>query len=199
MADHNGYNWLLGPGQALDTTRYFVVATEMFGNGHSSSPSNTPEPFHGPRIPGGIDSRQRAHRPSSVDRLAAPHAPPRDRRLLDGRRAGIPVGGVVSRFRRPHRRHLRYREMLSTRCGATRGPDRRARGPDAAFQAGDYTAEPMRGIRAFEHRLGRAGSSLRNGGVPRAVESGHIERRPHGRRGPLAASSTISRTTMRTT
>ena len=33
MADHNGYNWLLGPGQALDTTRYFVIATEMFGNG----------------------------------------------------------------------------------------------------------------------------------------------------------------------
>jgi homoserine O-acetyltransferase/O-succinyltransferase len=51
MADHHGYDWLLGPGQALDTTRYFVVATEMFGNGHSSSPSNTPEPYHGPRFP----------------------------------------------------------------------------------------------------------------------------------------------------
>ena len=49
MADHLGYGWLIGPALALDTTKYFLIATEMFGNGHSSSPSNTPEPFHGPR------------------------------------------------------------------------------------------------------------------------------------------------------
>jgi len=29
----------------------FLVSTELFGNGRSSSPSNTPEPFHGPRFP----------------------------------------------------------------------------------------------------------------------------------------------------
>ncbi len=51
LADHHGYDRLIGPGRALDTTRYFLVATELFGNGHSSSPSNTPEPFHGPRFP----------------------------------------------------------------------------------------------------------------------------------------------------
>src|ERR1700730_989942 len=51
MADHNGYEWLIGPGRALDNTKLFLVATELFGNGHSSSPSNTPEPFHGPRFP----------------------------------------------------------------------------------------------------------------------------------------------------
>ncbi|MEO8622671.1 MAG: homoserine acetyltransferase, partial [bacterium] len=51
MATHHGYEWLIGPGKALDTTRLFLVATELFGNGHSSSPSNTPEPFHGPRFP----------------------------------------------------------------------------------------------------------------------------------------------------
>jgi homoserine O-acetyltransferase len=51
MVDEHGYDWLLGPGQALDTTRYFVITTEMFGNGISSSPSNTPEPFHGLRFP----------------------------------------------------------------------------------------------------------------------------------------------------
>ena len=50
MADHHGYEWLIGPGLALDTTKYFLVATELFGNGNSSSPSNTPEPFHGPRF-----------------------------------------------------------------------------------------------------------------------------------------------------
>src|SRR6202020_2322598 len=51
MATHRGYEWLMGLGKALDTTRLFLVATELFGNGHSSSPSNTPEPYHGPRFP----------------------------------------------------------------------------------------------------------------------------------------------------
>ena len=51
MATHRGYEWLMGPGKALDTARLFLVCTELFGNGHSSSPSNTPEPFHGPRFP----------------------------------------------------------------------------------------------------------------------------------------------------
>jgi hypothetical protein len=51
MADSHGYEWLIGPGHALDTSQLFLVATELFGNGHSSSPSNTPEPFHGPRFP----------------------------------------------------------------------------------------------------------------------------------------------------
>jgi len=51
MADYHGYEWLIGPNHALDTSQLFLVATELFGNGHSSSPSNTPEPFHGPRFP----------------------------------------------------------------------------------------------------------------------------------------------------
>jgi homoserine O-acetyltransferase/O-succinyltransferase len=51
MANMHGYEWLIGPGKALDPTRQFLIATELFGNGRSSSPSNTPEPFHGPRFP----------------------------------------------------------------------------------------------------------------------------------------------------
>src|SRR3569623_2056434 len=51
MANHHGYEWLIGPGRALDTATMFLVATELFGNGHSSSPSNKPEPYHGPRFP----------------------------------------------------------------------------------------------------------------------------------------------------
>lgn len=51
MADWHGYEWLIGRGKALDPAKYFIVATEMFGNGRSSSPSNTAEPFHGPRFP----------------------------------------------------------------------------------------------------------------------------------------------------
>src|SRR5246500_1388172 len=51
MADYHGYEWLIGPNHALDPSRQFLIATELFGNGRSSSPSNTPEPFHGPRFP----------------------------------------------------------------------------------------------------------------------------------------------------
>jgi homoserine O-acetyltransferase len=51
MADMNGYGWLIGPGKALDPNKLFLVTSEMFGNGRSSSPSNTPEPLHGPRFP----------------------------------------------------------------------------------------------------------------------------------------------------
>src|SRR5580693_3261322 len=51
MADYHGYEWLIGSGMALDPSDLFLVTTELFGNGSSSSPSNTPEPFHGPRFP----------------------------------------------------------------------------------------------------------------------------------------------------
>ena len=36
---------------SLDPSRYFIVSINMFGNGLSSSPSNTPPPFDGPRFP----------------------------------------------------------------------------------------------------------------------------------------------------
>jgi homoserine O-acetyltransferase len=51
MATWHGYEWLIGKGKALDPDKYLIVATEMFGNGRSSSPSNTAEPLHGPRFP----------------------------------------------------------------------------------------------------------------------------------------------------
>jgi homoserine O-acetyltransferase/O-succinyltransferase len=35
----------------LDPDKYFIVATDMFQNGLSSSPSNTPPPFNGPNFP----------------------------------------------------------------------------------------------------------------------------------------------------
>lgn len=51
MANFHGYEWLIGADKALDPSKLFLVATELFGNGNSSSPSNTPDPFHGPRFP----------------------------------------------------------------------------------------------------------------------------------------------------
>ncbi len=51
MANLHGYEWLIGADRALDPSKLFLVATELFGNGRSSSPSNTAEPYHGPRFP----------------------------------------------------------------------------------------------------------------------------------------------------
>jgi homoserine O-acetyltransferase len=44
-AHHSDIEWPIGPGKALDPERYFIVVTDMLGNGLSSSPSNTPPPF----------------------------------------------------------------------------------------------------------------------------------------------------------
>ena len=39
-AHHSDIDWLIGPDKILDPTRYFIVITNMFGNGLSTSPSN---------------------------------------------------------------------------------------------------------------------------------------------------------------
>lgn len=40
-----------GPGRAIDPARHFIISPNLFGNGRSSSPSNTPAPQDGPRFP----------------------------------------------------------------------------------------------------------------------------------------------------
>lgn len=49
--DHHGYEYLIGTGKALDPKKYFIISTDMFADGFSSSPSNTPAPFSGPDFP----------------------------------------------------------------------------------------------------------------------------------------------------
>ena len=41
-AQHMDQEWLIGPDGVLDPQRWFIVIPDMFGNGLSSSPSNTP-------------------------------------------------------------------------------------------------------------------------------------------------------------
>lgn len=48
---HTENEWLIGNGQALDPDKYFIIIPNMFGNGLSSSPSNTPEPQDRARFP----------------------------------------------------------------------------------------------------------------------------------------------------
>ena len=42
-AQHPDTEWIVSPDKVLDPTRWFVVIPDMFGNGLSSSPSNSPD------------------------------------------------------------------------------------------------------------------------------------------------------------
>ena len=145
MATHRGYEWLIGPGRALDTSRVFLVATELFGNGHSSSPSNTPEPFHGPRFPVTTirDNVEAVHR-LLVDSLGVTHL-----------RA---VVGFSMGAQQAFQWAVSYPAFMD-RVVATSGTARtyphgvvRLEGQiaaltaDAAFNGGDYAAPPARGL-----------------------------------------------------
>jgi homoserine O-acetyltransferase len=48
--NHHRIDFLIGPGKALDTQRYFIVATDAIGNGLTTSPSNS-KTQHGPAFP----------------------------------------------------------------------------------------------------------------------------------------------------
>src|ERR1700733_15204453 len=50
-AFHMDNEWMIGEDMALDPRKYFIIIPNMLGNGLSSSPSNTPEPYNGPRFP----------------------------------------------------------------------------------------------------------------------------------------------------
>jgi homoserine O-acetyltransferase len=48
---HTNNEWLIGQGMALDPDKYFIIIPNMLGNGLSSSPSNTPQPYDRARFP----------------------------------------------------------------------------------------------------------------------------------------------------
>jgi homoserine O-acetyltransferase len=50
-AQHGDLEWLIGADKILDPTRYFIIIPNKFGNGLSSSPSNTPAPYDRGRFP----------------------------------------------------------------------------------------------------------------------------------------------------
>jgi homoserine O-acetyltransferase len=39
MANYHGYDWLMGPDKALDSSKLFLVATELFGTGGRPLPA----------------------------------------------------------------------------------------------------------------------------------------------------------------
>ena len=148
MADMHGYEWLIGPGKALDPTRQFLITSELFGNGRSSSPSNTAEPFHGPRFP--VTTIR--------DNVAAVH------QLLTqelGVRHLKAVIGFSMGAQQAFQWAVSYPDYMD-RIVATSGTAKTyghgivrleseitALTTDQAFQGGDYKEEPVKGIQAF--------------------------------------------------
>jgi homoserine O-acetyltransferase len=148
MADHHDNDWLIGPGLALDTTRYFLVATELFGNGHSSSPSNTPEPFHGPRFPRATirDNVDAVHR-LLVDELHVTHLAAVLGFSMGAEQAfqwAVSYPDFVDRIVAlagtarcwPHGRVRLEAEIAAIQS-------------DTAFRGGDYVAPPKQGLHLF--------------------------------------------------
>ncbi len=145
MADMHGYEWLVGPGKALDPDRLFLVASELFGNGRSSSPSNTPAPLHGPDFPAMTirDNVQAVHR-LLVEQLHVHHL-----------RAVI---GFSMGAQQALQWAVSYPDFMD-RIVATSGTAKtyghgivRLEGQitalteDPAFEGGRYTTEPAKGI-----------------------------------------------------
>ncbi len=148
MADCHGYEWLIGPDRALDTSKLFLVATELFGNGHSSSPSNTPEPYHGPRFPVTTirDNVEAVHR-LLTEELKITHL----RAII-----GFSMGAQQA-----FQWAVSY-PTFADRIVATAGTAKtyghgvvRLEGQiaaitaDAAFENGDYKTQPRKGLEAF--------------------------------------------------
>src|SRR5713226_8604715 len=148
MATFRGYEWLMGPGRALDTSQLFLVATELFGNGRSSSPSNTPEPYHVPRFPVLTirDNVEAVHRLLTED-LKVTHV-----------RA---VVGFSMGAEQAFQWAVSY-PTFADRIVATAGTAKcyphgvvRLEGQitalttDPAFENGDYKAQPSKGVEAF--------------------------------------------------
>ena len=148
MANYHGYEWLIGSEKALDPGKLFLVATELFGSGGSSSPSNTPEPFHGPRFPQMTirDNVEAVHR-LLVEELKVTHLKA--------------VIGFSMGAQQAFQWAVSYPEFAD-RIVATSGTAKtyphgivRLEGQiaaltaDPAFQGGDYTAPPRIGLEAF--------------------------------------------------
>ena len=148
MANHHGYEWLIGADRALDTSKLFLVSTELFGNGFSSSPSNTPEPFHGPRFPVmTIRDNVEAVRRLLADDLQITHV-----RAIIGFSMGAEQAfqWAVS--------HPAFADRIVATSGAAKAWPHgvvRLEGQIAAltadptFNGGEYSSPPRKGIEAF--------------------------------------------------
>jgi homoserine O-acetyltransferase len=144
---HRNNEWLIGPGRALDPARHFIVCANLFGNGLSSSPSNTPPPLDRMRFPlvtvlDNVHAQRRLlHEKFGIDRL----------QLVLGRSMGAQTAFQWGST---------YPEMvlrLMPFCGSAKTTPHNAvflesvratLTADAEWKGGEYSSPPAKGIRA---------------------------------------------------
>ena len=148
MANYHGYEWLIGPGKALDTTRLYLVATELFGNGRSTSPSNTPEPYHGPRFPvTTIRDNVIAVRRLLEEDLGITHLRAVIGFSMGAQQAfqwGVSYPAFVDRIVATAGTAKTWPHGVVRLAGQIAAIE-----ADATFNNGDYTAPPIKGLEAF--------------------------------------------------
>lgn len=145
---HAETEYLFGDGRAIDTRRYFVVVPNMFGNGLSSSPHNTPAPYGRGAFPLiGLYDNVRAQY-----RLLTEHLKVTRVRLV----AGFSMGGMQA-FQWGAL-YPDFVDAIAPICAAARISDHNhlfvdsavnALKLDPAFQDGWYDTPPLRGLLAF--------------------------------------------------
>jgi homoserine O-acetyltransferase/O-succinyltransferase len=145
---HYDNEWLVGDGMALDPATYFIIIPNMLGNGLSSSPSNTPEPYNGPRFP----------KVTAYDNVRAQHRLVTENFGISHLR--MVTGWSMGALQAFHWGAL-YPDMmdaLAPFCGSAKCSRhnfvflegvKAALTADAAFAEGWYTEKPQRGLRAM--------------------------------------------------
>ncbi len=147
-AQHADIEFMVAEGGALDPTKYFIVIPNLFGNGLSSSPSNTPWPDVGTRYP-------------DVTMFDAVHVQRRMCRELWGiEKVALVYGWSMGGMQAYHWGALfpEAVERIAVVCGAARcSPHNRvfiqgaisALTADPAYHDGVFTEPPVRGFRAL--------------------------------------------------
>jgi len=147
-AQHSDIEWLIGPGRALDSDRYFIVTVDQLGNGVSSPPSNTPAPQDRSRFPA-VNIR---------DDVAAQY-----RLVTEG--FGLKKLALVTGYSMGAQQAFQWAvsypdlvERIAPFCGTAKTTAhnrvflesvRTALTTDPAWMAGDYTSPPVAGLRAL--------------------------------------------------
>lgn len=133
---------------ALDAERYFIISINLFGNGLSSSPSNTPPPLDGPRFP----------RITLFDNVACQHRLLREK--FDVQRIALVAGWSMAGCQ-SYQWAAQYPHMVDAImpfCASARTSPhnivflegvKAALQADSAFKGGDYTSPPQVGLKAF--------------------------------------------------
>lgn len=139
--------WLIGPGMALDPSRYFIIVPNMLGNGLSSSPSNTPPPYDRARFPHVTmyDNVRAQHR------LVTEHFGLERLKLVTGWSMGA---GQTYQWAVAHPDMV---ERMAPFCGSSRTSEhnkvflegvKAALTADRAWYGGWYDTQPLTGLRA---------------------------------------------------